>query len=254
MKKICLLFLSSVVMLLDISLSFAIPPSTVWRMDTRGEQEIFSSGFQAWGNNVNVHAHVSGESCVNRPGSQRNSGFVSTAADFQYIRTVAAARAFARPGQHIFLYRIRADGNFYNVEASLRALHGNNPQTPVSPLNYQPSVTANEYITPGAIPPRNIRDVESYVVVDGQLQVSTARANPAYMTGNTNAAATPFVNGVAGQTGRSTWVGMIPIVGACLALPRSDLKLDELQVSSPMTLTLESIVSNRLNELNHDEL
>lgn len=250
MKTLGVLLWVFVTVILKAPYSLAEPPGTVWRMDTRPEHLIFHAGFQAWGSNFNVHDHVTGESCVNRQQGQRDSGFVSTAANFQFIRTAAAARAFAQPGQRIYLYRVRPDSNFFNAEASLRTLHDNNPQVPITPLNYHPSRAANEYITPTLIPTQNIRDVESYIVVDGELQVSTAQVNPRYVADNTRATNRPYFNGEAPRERRPTWLGMIPMVGACLAASRSDLKQD----IPAIMFTLESVYNSSTSIINHDEL
>lgn len=66
MKTLGVLLWVFVTVILKAPYSWAEPPGTVWRMDTRPEQLIFHAGFQAWGSNFNVHDHVTGESCVNR--------------------------------------------------------------------------------------------------------------------------------------------------------------------------------------------
>jgi pertussis toxin subunit 1 len=105
----------------------SVPPNIVYRMDTRGPDEVFEQGFVSRGDDGNLIAHLLGAGHYTG-----RSGFVSTSASEAFVRELAAGRLYSAavpraPGDvepRVWIYTIRASGSLFSVERSLRyAVH-----------------------------------------------------------------------------------------------------------------------------------
>jgi hypothetical protein len=119
----------------------AVPPSEhgliptyVYREDNRPPEEIFRTGFSAWGTNPDLASHVEGRTSNNRragSGGDAGSLFIPTTKSLSWLQnTWARNRIFAGGDSPMrtYIYRIRATGNFFNVYDSLMASARNLPQ------------------------------------------------------------------------------------------------------------------------------
>lgn len=77
----------------------------------------FLKGFLPPGKNRDVLAHISGASCL---GPMADTAFISTTSSQSVAYERAYAYASAYPGEEVYIYRIRADGKFFNAKASLQ--------------------------------------------------------------------------------------------------------------------------------------
>lgn len=68
----------------------------LYRADSRGPEEIYSGGFEPWGDNMDLQAHVTGDS--------QDSGFVSTS------MTREAADNWAQQNGFEYVYKLRGWG------------------------------------------------------------------------------------------------------------------------------------------------
>lgn len=108
---ICLLFC------LWLPLAFAdFLPSVVYRVDTRDPLDdwVFQRGFQPHGHNLDLVAHVTGASILDR-----SSGFVSTTDQRVAAERIALAR-LQQGNPMVWIYEIRATEQMFEVNASLR--------------------------------------------------------------------------------------------------------------------------------------
>ncbi|WP_168445655.1 enterotoxin A family protein [Salmonella enterica] len=212
MKKLILLIL------MHVTLScIAAQPKIVYRLDSRGPDEIFANGFRSWGNNLNVFSHITGDSCVNADPEQRNSGFISTAANQQWATGMAMQRVLQFRRQHYYLYRIRADSTFYNAESSLTRYASDNPNVVVSDINFIPSRQSNEYLTPGAIQTTNIMEVTDFYADEFGNIDTTHYQNSNYVSSSTSASSSPYTGSSDSVPRRFTWVRHLPFIGACMS-------------------------------------
>ena len=94
------------------------PPRFVYRADFRDPDDIFRNGMASLGTNANLLDHVDGRSChYNR---EANSAFIATSAEQPGARHWASEQLRTNPNEaSIYVYRIRASSNFYNVYESL---------------------------------------------------------------------------------------------------------------------------------------
>lgn len=201
------------------------PPKYVWRLDSRAPEVIFASGFASWGTNTDVFAHVTGNSCVNVTPTERDSGFISTTANQGWALQTAAAWAIQNPGRVMYLYRIRANANFYNAERSLENYASRYPQANVGPINYIPSRQASEYMALIQIETANIQEAVGYAVVNGELAPGPVARNPGYHDRNTHAAADGYTGNEGADNRHNTWAMRMHsmIVGSCAGM-RSELR------------------------------
>ncbi|WP_429180360.1 scabin-related ADP-ribosyltransferase [Aeromonas salmonicida] len=175
-------YLPFFILLATSTYTFANPPRFVYRVDSRSYDEIFNSGFHAWGRNYNIVAHVNGATCSAQNGS--TSGFISTAADFESARAIAIADEHLRQGRNAFLYTIRADHTFYSGPASIDYLQQYNPLSPLSIMSLEMARRANEWDAIDEIPSENIREVIEYSAQGGQNTYTNARYRNENTTGN----------------------------------------------------------------------
>ena len=95
------------------------PPQFVYRADFRDPQIIFDKGFKSFGNNEKLLEHVEGVSCS---GAQsQNSAFVATSSSEGFSKRFGADLLWSANNKSpfIYVYKIRATKNFYNVFSSL---------------------------------------------------------------------------------------------------------------------------------------
>ncbi|HAV9405821.1 TPA: pertussis toxin-like subunit ArtA [Escherichia coli] len=92
----------------------------VYRVDSRPPNEIFRDGFRSHGANRNLQQHLRGDSCA---AGSRDSAFIATTTSL--IETYNIARQYySSSGFHgrLYRYRIRANNNFYSLQASVNYL------------------------------------------------------------------------------------------------------------------------------------
>jgi hypothetical protein len=90
---------------------------TLYRVDTRGDDVIFLTGFLPFGDNDSVRDHSRGVSCVGR---QENSNFISVSSDPEYAGNYAR-RLISLGHQTVYVYIINSRQNIYNMARSLTA-------------------------------------------------------------------------------------------------------------------------------------
>ncbi|WP_071882842.1 scabin-related ADP-ribosyltransferase [Chania multitudinisentens] len=166
------------------STAVSAAPSIVYRVDSRHHDEIFSHGFQAWGHDYNIVAHINGATCSSLQGS--TSGFISTASDYASVRAIADEHI--RQGRTAYLYTIRADNTFYSGPASIDELQRYNPLSPLSIMSLEMARRADEWDAVDTIPAENIRDV-TVIRVDGS---ESQYPNHRYLDVNTTGNPSPY--------------------------------------------------------------
>ncbi|GIU28981.1 hypothetical protein L2719_02165 [Shewanella schlegeliana] len=75
----------------DLSVGAPFDVNRVYRFDSRPPEEIFKKGFKSWGDNMDLLAHISGDSCAG-PREARDSGFISTGANEDGVISAAEAK------------------------------------------------------------------------------------------------------------------------------------------------------------------
>lgn len=109
----------------------ATPPHVVYRVDERTPDEIFRTGFEPWGRNDYLLAHVLGESLLSDVPEQQRSYFVATTATLDAAYQIARARWRYAPALRtapLYIYEIRATQNFYDVDRYMDAIEQNPPE------------------------------------------------------------------------------------------------------------------------------
>ena len=103
------------------------PPRFVYRADFRDPDDIFQNGMSSLGDNINLIDHVDGRSCNYQ---QANTAFIATSAEEQSARHWASEQLRTNEQQSsIYVYRIRASSNFYNMyESLMHAFRQSNPR------------------------------------------------------------------------------------------------------------------------------
>jgi hypothetical protein len=130
MKKNWVEYMSCLFLLLVFASAQADPPRVVYRVDERHPDQIFPEGFQAWGRNDYLYAHVLGASLIRSRGTE-GSNFVATTDSLETAMLIARRRWTFNPGlrdQPLYLYTIRAEGNMYEVDAYMENLESNVPE------------------------------------------------------------------------------------------------------------------------------
>ncbi|MBC8951891.1 enterotoxin A family protein [Xenorhabdus sp. PB62.4] len=132
-----------------------LPPTFVYRLDQRSEQEIFSHGFTSWGANEDLAAHVNGISTRNR-----TSAYIATTSDHEYMRRLMRISAIAQnkiaesPPDKFYVYKIITGNDFIHVANKL----GNTALLHMEGfINRQ-----QEWVALRKIPPSKIIEAEVY--------------------------------------------------------------------------------------------
>jgi hypothetical protein len=133
----------------------ADPPDIVYRVDSRPPEEVFVHGFQAWGNDHNIVAHVNGHTCT---GNTRTSAFISTMTNYNMVNALAENHLMERLVTYI--YSIRADSNFYDAAASVAYYQCYRPSSPLSISSIANSRRVREWAAVRRILPENIHSVQ----------------------------------------------------------------------------------------------
>ena len=95
----------------------------VYRVDSRLPNDIFRTGFNSWGQNLNLQEHIRGHSC----NSNGDSAYISTTRSL--LETNAIARQYLTGSitsrHRYFRYQIRPDLNYYSLRPSVDYLSRN---------------------------------------------------------------------------------------------------------------------------------
>jgi len=152
MFKVFLSFL-----MLVSSFSLVQASDIVYRFDSRSPDEIFRDGFRPWGDNLNLLAHLSGETCTyaNVGTSDRDSGFVSTTTS-EAFALERAGNGARRLGAEFYVYQIQPDNNAYNTLQTLEHYDENDLGPPIPPNTFLTAATQREVFNVGAIRPNQI--------------------------------------------------------------------------------------------------
>jgi len=152
--------LACLLLLLMYSAAWATPPTNVFRVDERPPSEIFKNGFNKRGQNDYLLAHVLGTSLM--PGSE-GSFFVATTATLETAYLIAQRRYQYNPALQtspLYIYEIRADQNFYEVDLYMENMEENPPEGE-SRINIARARQAyryqREWVAAGGIGPQLIR-------------------------------------------------------------------------------------------------
>jgi len=106
------------VLFLLMSAAVAAPPRFVYRGSVVPPDQAFQNGFPNPGHNEDLIAHITGGSCI-----RRETVFVPTSASESVAHGYALGQIRIDPDMEAYVYRIRAAGNFYSADASLREAH-----------------------------------------------------------------------------------------------------------------------------------
>ncbi|MGL4356843.1 MAG: enterotoxin A family protein [Aeromonas popoffii] len=152
-KTSYLFLVLSILFISSTSFSFAnnIPNSGVlYRVDTRSPDEIFSKGFDSFGENDSVRDHSRGVSCVGRA---ENSAFISTSSDPEYAGNYAR-RIYSQTSSPVYVYIIISSSNMYNMVSSLEYAGYT--------AGIENARTQSEWIAHNSIPNTTIQGVRVY--------------------------------------------------------------------------------------------
>jgi len=92
--------------------SYAIPPSWVYRLDSRPPELIFNNGFLSWGGNNDFISHLTGSSL-----DDRTDAYISTSSSQEFIDQMARDSLADSPV--VWEYTIRPSDNFFSAMSSL---------------------------------------------------------------------------------------------------------------------------------------
>lgn len=96
--------------------SYALdPPKVVYRISSRAPADVFSSGFPAEGDDIDLLRYVAGTSVIDG-----TSAYISTTQISRHAIAIAAIFSQAYPSVPVYIYLVRPTENFYSVAASLR--------------------------------------------------------------------------------------------------------------------------------------
>lgn len=135
--------------------SFAVENTgRLYRVDTRGPDEIFNNGFHSFGDNDNLRDHSRGASCTR---GDQTSAFISVSADPEYAATYAR-RLLQHVNQPVYVYIINSTQNMYNMATSLRNI---DYQTGIRDAEIQ-----SEWVALGGIAREDVIGVRAYTGAD----------------------------------------------------------------------------------------
>lgn len=155
----------------------------VYRIDDRRPEDIFTSGFSSWGSNTDVEAHLRGTTCVahsstpERSGTAMTSAYIATSLTQDRALSIASVLHTLNPNTRYYLYRIRADQNFYSAQLSANRLQI------VDPLLLAMVGVQREYMALSSIPANHIensRNITWATDNNGYPNISDPRPNPHY--------------------------------------------------------------------------
>ena len=141
-----------------------LPPSFVYRSDFREPANIFKNGMPSQGSNQNLLDHIYGNSCM---GGTKNTAFVATSLqkDFAIHFGWDLLWTTEDAGPYIYLYKIRASDNFFEVKNSLQKAFKSTGDE-----NYKDALDTfgheHEWVALGGIPANQIKTVYIYTKGD----------------------------------------------------------------------------------------
>ena len=194
----------------------AMPPAVVYRgVDAPRPDEVFIRGFPSPGQDADLLSHVNGLTCENG-----ETAFVSTTASEAFAYERARYAMSTNPSGEFYVYRIRADANFYSADASLRAARGH--------AWYQDLVATadsyhhqEEWVAHRGVPASQVESVSTYRLSTetGEIEHLGVRRNPGYVTGNTRASDVRLPVSARPPDGRRIIVPSFsyPLVSACFS-------------------------------------
>ncbi|WP_072038629.1 hypothetical protein [Plesiomonas shigelloides] len=155
----------------------------VYRIDDRPPSEIFGRGFTSKGSNMIFTQHISGESC-HRLG---NSAFIATTSSLESARAIAASifNANRDDSRTLYLYTIRADSDFYNIEPTVDYLETRGEV--FTSQQFVMMATQREVVALRRISDRNVQSVTPiiYSGSDHQMTDGVSQSNAAYVDRDT---------------------------------------------------------------------
>ncbi|MCM6778460.1 hypothetical protein NDR87_33740 [Nocardia sp. CDC159] len=187
-------------------------PKIVYRIDTRGPEEIFRDGFRVpgVGTNDSVLDHIwghstraGGESAGEAANKKGTTNLVSTTSELNEVATQWLASQFSlEPGQRPWVYVIRPDENFYSVRITLDKLKdiGSAKEKESAELALQSVGYHYEWDARGGIRPERVHSAFQIDVIGNQLKhvKDSVRINPAFDRAfEPKANQAPLLNGTA---------------------------------------------------------
>ncbi|CAK7193431.1 Pertussis toxin subunit 1 [Commensalibacter sp. Nvir] len=171
--------------------AYAVSHKEVYRADSAKPDVVFQRGFQPSGNNINLEYHVTGWSSSRYDAIVRNSAFISTTAYADLPATLIDD--LLRPGEHYYLYHIRATDNFYSVPLSMRSI-AEFQHADLSPELIEHMDEEEAYVSNGAIPPSQIERADIFYrdPTTNQITFQGQVANLGYVDADTRTNENPF--------------------------------------------------------------
>lgn len=167
---------------------YAMPVSKVYRADSRPPSEVFSSGFHAWGTNINFNAHILGVS--GRRGS-RNSAFIPTTSIVNRANAFAIDLLNVSRDRRSYVYNIRPTANFYSASTTMYYIYDESKKRVPDDVR-SVLVEEQEYSAYQHIPPELIESVTIHErLSDNTISTSIVR-NMNYRPDNTTSNEEPF--------------------------------------------------------------
>lgn len=161
----------------------AAPPAFVYLASDQTPDAIFINGFAAPGTNDDVMAHVNGQTCASG-----ETAFVSTTALEAFAHERALHLMRTDPNAVAYVYRIRADGNFYSAVASLSAerYRGAFPELLAAA---QRSRDQEEWLVHRGVAPPLVHSAQAYRrdPLTGRIVFHGESTNPNYLEASTTA-------------------------------------------------------------------
>lgn len=186
----------------DLSVGAPFDVNRVYRFDSRPPEVIFKQGFKSWGDNMDLLAHISGDSCAG-PRETRDSGFISTGADEDGVIDAARAKIEflsqnmtkeEKKKLKIYVYTIEPDSRFYPAVESLQYYALHNPTYIPPILDGSGPELIQEYVRPTSINNYNIESVHIITLDPNDHPiVSDSYSNPEFMSFYTSANEMPFI-------------------------------------------------------------
>ena len=195
----------------------ANPSKYVYRSDFRSPDEIFRNGFRPLGNNDDLKDHVTGASCNT---GNRNTAFVATSTSEQFAINWGRDRTVVNPDErYIYVYRIRATGNFYDVYQSLLQAYRNTGDTMYQALanHYQ---YQQEWVAFNGVTANQVEQVDVYGRPDrnGHMPLIRSQTNPHYVDSQSHGNPDPYP--ISGQAATTNWLlrSSLAYLTACFSL------------------------------------
>ena len=181
----------------------ANPPKHVYRSDFRSPDDIFTNGFKKLGDNDDLNDHVTGASCYT---GNQNTAFVATSESEQFATNWGRDRTVVNPDEsYVYVYRIRATGNFYDVYQSLlqayRITGDSLYQALASHYEYQ-----QEWVAFNSITANQIERVDVYgrPGPDGNMPLIRRQTNPNYVDSQSHGNPDPYP--ISGPAPTTNWL------------------------------------------------